>query len=451
MQTSCLIRNILLAGSISLTLASCGGGGGASSSIDSGNNGTSDSNTQQEKVEVPEQLTESMALTLEINGVQTKLDITSPTQCVDVATGNTCEIDYVRTGAKNAVLTVKPVGGTPYQIKLTLTSADSGTYEMEDGTIGAFSMSGLTEDSGSVDNGSSEENSTPDNESGDSPSDNGLAPSSLPVGKVLEFIHRDSVFYQYKIVSEDAAICDGKTCSVEYRKIDGNSAILIVKAGQERVWELTFHDAERGNAQYDSQGTVYDEYTFCISTDGTSNQPSDGNDIPDLNPGEEGESEEDKTVGVLANRTLCLQAPNSSVGSMFIRVGDRISGNVCRARFSFGSRAGASSDGTVVIEKSTKGDKGWESCDFTFHVNEVEISEEVEFKGYFGAYLDFSSSSSGSIDSDSYIIAVEETMVKMKFTGSDIGVFTMEPTTVYMDDSQEPIQTYVIEGRFYFE
>ncbi|MBQ8516120.1 MAG: hypothetical protein IJ498_00910 [Akkermansia sp.] len=185
--------------------------------------------------------------------------------------------------------------------------------------------------------------------------------------------------------------------------------------------------------------------------------------------GSEGNSEQN--VGVLANRTLCLQAPNSSVGAMFIRVGDRISGNVCRASFSFGSRGGASSDGTVVIEKSSKGDKGWDSCDFTFHLNEMEISEEVEFKGFFGAYMEFtssssnsndsddsdsdsdssSSSSSGSIDADSYIISVEETMVKMKFTGSDIGEFTMEPTTVYLDDSQEPIQTYVIKGRFYFE
>lgn len=189
--------------------------------------------------------------------------------------------------------------------------------------------------------------------------------------------------------------------------------------------------------------------------------------------GSEGNTEQN--VGVLANRTLCLQAPNSSVGAMFIRVGDRISGNVCRARFSFGSRSGASSEGTVVIEKSAKGDKGWESCDFTFHLNEMEISEEVEFKGFFGAYMEFtssssssndsddsgsnnnsdssssSSSSSGSIDADSYIISVEETMVKMKFTGSDIGEFTMEPTTVYLDDSEEPVQTYVIQGRFYFE
>ena len=185
------------------------------------------------------------------------------------------------------------------------------------------------------------------------------------------------------------------------------------------------------------------------------------------------EGNNDQNVGVLSGRTLCLQAPNSAVGSMYIRVGDRISGNVCRAKFSFGSRAGASSDGTVIIDRTEKGDKGWEACDFTFHLNEVEISEEVEFKGFFGAYMNFvdagttsgddgsddgedsssssSSSSSGSFDADSYIIAVEETVVKMKFTGSDIGKFTMEPTTVYLDDSEEPVQTYVIEGRFYLE
>lgn len=184
------------------------------------------------------------------------------------------------------------------------------------------------------------------------------------------------------------------------------------------------------------------------------------------------EGNNDQNVGVLSGRTLCLQAPNSAVGSMFVRVGDRVSGNVCRAKFSFGSRAGASSDGTVIIDRTVKGDKGWEACDFTFHLNEMEISEEVEFKGFFGAYMDFvdagtssgdddgdseedssssSSSSSGSIDADSYIIAVEETVVKMKFTSSDTGEFTMEPTTVYLDDSEEPVQTYVIKGRFLFE
>lgn len=180
------------------------------------------------------------------------------------------------------------------------------------------------------------------------------------------------------------------------------------------------------------------------------------------------ENNTEQNVGVLSGRTLCLQAPNSAVGSMFIQVGDRISGNVCKARFSFGSRSDASSDGTVVIEKSTKNDKGWEACDFTFHLNEVEISEEVEFKGFFGAYLDFTgvsnnsgdsengeggeeSSSAGSMDADSYIIAVLETRVKMKFDGSNIGEFTMEPTTVYLDDTEEPVQTYVIKGRFYLE
>ncbi len=182
-----------------------------------------------------------------------------------------------------------------------------------------------------------------------------------------------------------------------------------------------------------------------------------------------GDGDNEQNVGVLSGRTLCLQAPNSSVGAMFIRVGDRISGNVCRAKFSFGATSGASSNGTVVINKSVKGDRGWESCDFTFHLNESEISEEVEFKGFFGSYLEFtsvsdssedsddsdsdssSSSTSSSIDADSYILYVTETEVKMTFTGSDIGEFTLEPTTVYLNDSEEPVQTYVIKGRFYFE
>ncbi len=180
------------------------------------------------------------------------------------------------------------------------------------------------------------------------------------------------------------------------------------------------------------------------------------------------ENNAEQNVGVLSGRTLCLQAPNSAVGSMFIQVGDRISGNVCKARFSFGARSSASSDGTITIEQSTKGDKGWEACDFTFHLNETEISEEVEFKGFFGAYLDFTgsssgsgdsedgdgeeeSSSAGSIDSDSYIIAVLETRVRMKFNTSNTGEYTMEPTTVYLDDTEEPVQTYVIKGGFYLE
>lgn len=180
------------------------------------------------------------------------------------------------------------------------------------------------------------------------------------------------------------------------------------------------------------------------------------------------DNDNEQNVGVLSGRTLYLQAPNSSVGAMIIRVGDRISGNVCRAKFYFGSAGGASSNGTVIIDKSVKGERGWESCDFTFHLNESEISEEVEFKGFFGAYLEFtpvtggndnsengedgeSSSSSSGIDADSYIISVMETEVKMTFTGSDIGEYTLEPTTVYLNDSDEPVQTYVIKGRFYFE
>lgn len=272
MKTSSYIRNILLAGTISLTLASCGGGGGGggdSSSTGSGSGSTSE-NTQQEKVEIPQQLTASMSLILEINREQRQFDIKSATQCVDVANGAVYTVSYVRTGTKTATMTLTSADGTPYKIKLTLTSAKQGSFEQEDGKSGNFTMTGIN--SGS-DNGNSGETVTPD----DTPSDDELAPNSLPVGKVLEFSHQGNVIYQYEIVSEEVVIVDGKTCSAEYRKKDDNSATLVVKAGPERVWELTFLDEENGNAQYNTQGTVYDEYTFRISEKGASAPPSDGN------------------------------------------------------------------------------------------------------------------------------------------------------------------------------
>ena len=184
-----------------------------------------------------------------------------------------------------------------------------------------------------------------------------------------------------------------------------------------------------------------------------------------------GDSDSDVNVGVLSGRTLCLQAPKSAVGAMYVRVGDRIGGGVCHATYSFGSRGGAQSQGTVTIERSVKGEKGWEACDFRFHLNQSDISQEVEFKGFFGAYLDLSGSSSssgeeedgtegenntessGSIDADAYLLNVPEVMVKMRFdeNASNVGKYVMEPTVVYVNGEEEPELTWVIEGDFYFE
>lgn len=445
MKTSCLIRNILLAGSISLTLASCGGGGGGggdSSSTGSGSGSTSE-NTQQEKVEIPQQLTASMSLILEINGEPRQFDIKSATQCVDVANGAVYTVSYVRTGTKTATMTLTSADGTPYKIKLTLTSAKQGSFEQEDGKSGNFTMNGIN--SGS-DNGNSGETVTPD----DTPSDDELAPNSLPVGKVLEFMHRGTAFYQYEIVSEDAVIFDGKTCSVEYRKTGDNSAKLIVKAGQERVWELTFLDEESGNAQYNGQGIVYDEYIFRISEKGTSAPPSDDNDFTggddgaDDNEGseEDDETEEDKMAISVSGRTLCLQAPGNAVGSMVIRVGDRLgSSNVCSASFSFGSASAASSKGTVTIKSSTKGSEGWEKCDFVFHINESEISEEVGFNSFFIPGVE--SEAMGEI------IGIEPIFIRLTFNSNNTGTYVMEPTSIYFDDSDESVQTSLISSNFF--
>lgn len=185
-----------------------------------------------------------------------------------------------------------------------------------------------------------------------------------------------------------------------------------------------------------------------------------------------GENNSEQNVGAMSGRTFRLDGPSNALGSMFIRVGDRIgSSNVCDARFSFGSVGAASSKGTVTIKSSTKGSEGWEKCDFVFHIDEAEISEEVEFKSFFAIFLSTastntntdngnnnnnnnndddssSSSSAGSIGADDYVSGIEPTLVKLRFESNSNGVYTMEPTTVYLDDSEEPVQVYRIEGGF---
>ena len=186
-----------------------------------------------------------------------------------------------------------------------------------------------------------------------------------------------------------------------------------------------------------------------------------------------GENGASQSVGALSGRTIRLQAPSNALGSMFVRVGDRIGSSTdCSARFSFGSASAASSRGTVSIQSATKGSKGWERCDFTFHIDESEISEEVEFKSFFAIFLSAASSSgnnsdsddsnnengdsgsssgSGNMNSDDYVTGIAPTIIKMTFDSSNSGTYIMEPTTLYLDDSEEPVQTFLITNRFTIE
>lgn len=175
-----------------------------------------------------------------------------------------------------------------------------------------------------------------------------------------------------------------------------------------------------------------------------------------------------QNVGAMSGRTFRLQSPSNALGSMFIRVGDRIgSSNDCSARFSFGSVSAQSSKGTVTVQSATKGEEGWDRCEFTFHIDEAEISQEVEFKSFFAIFLssssttsdsdsedsegDESSSSSGDLNADDYISGIEPTVIKLTFDSNNSGTYVMEPTTLYLDDTEEPVQTFLITNRFTVE
>ncbi len=150
---------------------------------------------------------------------------------------------------------------------------------------------------------------------------------------------------------------------------------------------------------------------------------------------------------------------------MFVQVGDRIGAQVCEAKFWFGKDGSASSRGTVTIEKSERdGKNGWKTCDFTFHIDEGEISQEVEFKMYFAIFLaaaqtttdtDTEGGENGgqqntnnSIGAEDYVAGIEPTRIKMTFTSSTTGEYTMETTTVYLEDKETPIKLFIPQGAF---
>lgn len=281
MKTTQIIKRLLLVGAVSLTLASCGGGGGGgggeTSSGSNNNNNSTDNTVQQETYSAPERLSSGMEFTMTSaeTGKVSKFIITSPTSFVD-GNGASASMEYTRTGDKTCSISYK-YDSSPmvsFGRKFVFTSATGGDYYHDDKKIGTFTfVTNSNNDSSSDDNY--------DNET-DEPTVADYAPVSLSVGKVLEFSHGSSTVYQYKILSENAVIVEGATCSAEYIKNGKNTATLkVIVSGFERIWELTFRDEESGNAQYNSQGTVYDEYTFRLTADGGSEPPSDDDTMDD--------------------------------------------------------------------------------------------------------------------------------------------------------------------------
>lgn len=281
MKATQIIKQLVLVSAVSIALSSCGGGGGGgggkSSSGSSNNNNSADNTVQQETFAAPEQLSSGMEFTMTSieTGKISKFVITSPTRFVN-ENGQSASMEYTRTGDKTCSISYK-YDDSPmvtFERKFVFTSATGGDYYHGDKKMGSFTFV-----ANSNNNSSSDDNN---NNEPDEPAVADYAPESLPVGKVLEFSHGSSTVYQYKIVSEEAVIVEGATCPAEYSKSGKNTAILKVNiSGMERIWELSFRDEESGNAQYNSQGAVYDEYTFRLSDDSGLEPPSDDTDTDD--------------------------------------------------------------------------------------------------------------------------------------------------------------------------
>ncbi|MBQ2814332.1 MAG: hypothetical protein IJE66_04920 [Akkermansia sp.] len=183
-----------------------------------------------------------------------------------------------------------------------------------------------------------------------------------------------------------------------------------------------------------------------------------------------GEGNDEVNVGAMSGRTFVFNSPNNALGAMYVQVGDRIgSSDSCDARFYFGTRAGSSSPGEVKLlstVKSEEGKKSWEKCEFTFQVYDAEISEEVNFKAFFAIWLASASTAendedagnnggggdttqdAGGMAADSYVTGLEPVKVSMNYASNNSGEYRMEPTTIYLDDEEEVVQTVVVKGDF---
>ena len=189
-----------------------------------------------------------------------------------------------------------------------------------------------------------------------------------------------------------------------------------------------------------------------------------------------GEGDDAVSVNAMSGRRFVFDSPGNMLGSMYIDVGDRVgSGNVCDAVYHFGTRVGGYSRGRVTVlstQKSEDPKKSWEKCDFTFHIDDAEISEEVNFKAFFALWLSSADTADQETDngnnnnnnndggnqttsdgmaSDSYVMGLEPVKVCMTFDSNNTGKYVMEPTTVYLDDAEQTPQTILVDGNFMIE
>lgn len=293
MKTSCLLRNILLVGSISLTLASCGGGGGGggeSSSSGSNNNSGTNNNTQDETL-APVRLNTGMNIEIKYSSGGSDIwNIVSSSSCTNRR--QTCTYTYHRTASKVGELNIVYTSGTKEKIQLTFTGKNSGTYvRWTDGAetargnfvcsnnnAGSNGNTGNSSPSDDTDNNQSDSgNSTPD-----TPIDTSLAPASMPYPNKIYFPSSVNIFSADSCTNEI-----GTSSTYTYTKTGDDSARFVIRnvlGSYTHLYTYILTFTEKGKGTYTmkhtSNGSLIDDksgsFEMLVKTPVSSGSSSSG-------------------------------------------------------------------------------------------------------------------------------------------------------------------------------
>lgn len=311
MKTSCLIRNILLAGSISLTLASCGGGGGGGGESSSSDNNSATNTPSTQKGYAPYNLS-GCTMTYNYDGYPCTFtfDASGNVKGIKAMGGLTTKYEgsytYSRSSDGSRATLYMNTSSEPgssgltytqtFDVKLVFSSATKATAqvsytnkewyngnelpndeELDFTTTATFSGSGI-QDSGSSDGESNDDTTSDDSTQ--------LAPESLPVGSVVNLTSSSGSKTSYTLSSATNCVSgSGSKLTWEYTCTGETTADFIARNALNlpSTYKLVFTTADSGTYTYINAGgeaTLSGTFNLSDKTDAPTQGDSD-DDVDD--------------------------------------------------------------------------------------------------------------------------------------------------------------------------
>lgn len=341
MKTSCLLRNILLAGSISLTLASCGGGGGGGGETSSSGNDSTTNTPSTQKGYAPYNLT-GCTMTYWHDGKLFTFEFGNSGRVEGIMqhTGSNIQYEgsysYSRSaGGQGATLKLNTTSGTTsagitkkqtFAIELTFssntkaiakvdyTNSDSvnenGFYDKDD----SYSVVATFSGDGVQDNGASDGESNDDSSSDESTQ---LAPETLSVGTVINLHASGGSISSYTVYSTTNCTSNsGSKLTWEYSVTGNNTAEFVTKNTLNIPYttKMVFTSATKGSyTRHDAGGKVIASGSFNLS---------DKSDAPSQSDEDDDKNNDDDTTGNTPSKIPALAkddfTPNSLEGCTLV-------------------------------------------------------------------------------------------------------------------------------------